>query len=161
MALSGTRAATLRATVLAALSGQSLTGLTYLTVTLTPSSDPLDVLTPTGALECQDGALVVLVRSQTTQAATPQTTGGRVQRWWQHTLTVRWAVAVLGLDGHKVSDDLQRVTDAVIDLVEAALEPQSGANLNVVSGAFGPPTRRGDFLIYEVTYACREPWARA
>jgi hypothetical protein len=160
MSMYGRRTADIRSVIQTALNGQALSGLTHLTVTLTKSSDPLTLLTPGGVVECIDGAFTVIPRSRTGAAMTPQTTGGRTQRIVTHTFAIQWAVNVGTCDLDKLDTDLIVISDAVIDLIDAALEPQSGAQYNVTEWSTIPPMRNGDYLIYEVQYVVKDPWSR-
>ena len=159
--MTGRRTSAIRLAVQTALDGQALTGLSHLTVTLAKADDPLTPLTPGATIECVDGAFTALVRSVTGAASVAQSSGGTTQRIWQHTVTVRWAVSVQGCDGAKLDTDLYGPIDAVIDLLDALFEPATGVNYNVSQSSFVPPVRQGDFLLYEVTYVLREPWARS
>lgn len=147
---------TIRGVLLTALDNQTLAGLTHLVLTLTQCCDPLSLTSPSAAAACIDGAFIVVpVNMRTVAGTTPQAVNGTVQRKWEVTYSVQWSFNESGCVGEKLSVDLLKAIDAVIRLANAALEPQSGTNYNVVSTSAVKPTRVGNILIYEVQYVCK------
>ena len=147
--------AEIRAVIIGALEGVTLSGMTYnTTLKLTQSCDPLSLTSPSAAIECVDGGFIVLVGPcRTTSGVKRQTSGGYVQRQWLAPFIIRFSVETTAYDGEKLSVDLCKIPNAVIRLVNAALEPQSGANYTIESISKSTPVRTGAILIYEVTYA--------
>lgn len=163
MSVPGHTAAEIRATIIAALENQTLAGMTYnTTLKLTQSCDPLSLTSPSAAIECVDGGFVVVPGTGRTIAGmTPMISGGTVQRMWEVPFSIKFSIDTSAYDGEKLSVDLLKFPAAVRRLVDAALEPQTGANLNVTTISEAPPVRQagGSILIYEVTYAIKFAFA--
>lgn len=152
--IAGRDDAEIRAVIITALDGQTLAGMTYnTTLKLTQSCNPLSLTSPGATAECVDGGFIVLVgSSRTTSGVRRQTSGGYVQRQWPDPFIIRFSVDVSAYDEYKLSVDLYKIRNAVLRLVNAALEPQSGTNYTIESVSKAPPVQTGNILIYEVTY---------
>lgn len=163
MSVPGTTAATIRQVIIDALDGQTLAGMTHLTaVKLSQSCDPLSLVSPSAAAECVDGGFVVIPgNGRTVSGTTPQSSGGTVQRMWEVPFVIRWSLDLNAVNLEKLGIDLLKIPAAVRRLVDAALEPQTGTNYNVVSISEATPVRQsgGSILIYEVTYAVKFTFA--
>jgi hypothetical protein len=162
MSVPGTTTATIRNVIINALDGQTLAGLTYMTVKLSQSCDPLSLTSPSAAVECIDGGFVVIPGTgRTVSATTPHSTYGTVQRQWEVPFIVRWSLDLNGVALEKLSVDLYKIPAAVRRLIDAALEPPVGTSYNVTSISESAPARQagGSILTFEVTYAIKFTFA--
>lgn len=162
MSVSSRALETIRAALLASLVGNTLT-TTYFSVTLTESENED---TPTGGLgNCPDGGVVVRSGGgRTVRAYTPQSSGGVVQRVYNHTFQIRVSINVSGAPGNRIAGDLMSLVRQIVNLIDAGMEPSSGERYAVVSNDYGAPvrsTRDPDFYELPFTVVVEEPWARS
>ncbi len=155
----------IQSTLLTGLVGTTLTGTgsPSITVTLTAGDDERDPAI--GPPECADGGVSVwYAGGSTTGSNAPNSSGGLVQRFWEHTYRVRVTVNVAGFSGDRINANIPSLVRQLINAIEAILEPQSGVNFNVMREAIREPTRHpqfSDYYLIETAVSVREAWARS
>lgn len=127
MSVTGATLDDVRQVAVDALVGQTLTG-TYLTsVSMSEAANTWTIAT--GPRWCQDGGVMVrLLRSPSTGSYTRQESGGHTQRQHRTTLRIEVGVDITAAAGSEVNADLASMARQVVNLLEAAYEPQSGGN---------------------------------
>ena len=164
MSVSGNRPETIEAVIRAGLTGTITEGTAGSTIsfTLHVAEDDRD---PTiGAGTTADGGYtLVCLGSRGTGSAAPSGTGGTVQR--QRVLSWLLSVSYLvsGARGEALGTATTAIASSLLDLVEAALEPQLGANYNAqfvdIGRLYRPPDREM-FYVQEINISAITHWSR-
>ena len=159
MSVQGHRPKAIRSTIISALNGQTITG-DSLEETLNQADDAFSPLI--GSRECVKGAFVVLVDYRSMDTATTYSASGTVQRMYGYNVRIQAAIDI-ACRPELISTDLLVWSAAMIDLIDAALEPVTGSNLNVQSVTAPMPQRApgGSLMIVEVIYTIRAFWSRS
>lgn len=165
MSVTGKTLDGIHSTLLAGLVGTVLTGTgsPSITVTLNQGDDERDPAV--GSAECADGGVSVwYAGGSTTGANAPNTTGGSVQRFWEHTYRVRVTINVGGFSGDRINANMPSLVRQLVNQIEATLEPTTGTNFNVMRETIREPQRHPqfpDYYLIETSVSVREAWARS
>lgn len=164
MAVTGRTIEDIRQTLVDGFVGQTITGAGAkpLTRTLKAGDDPYDVMAaPRG---CVDGGVIVdTPRTVSTGRTMPGfATGGRVQHECRTTFDIEVGLNVEGCTGNTLSANLTAWIRQLINLIEAALEPQSGQNENLSSRSctHGRSPNNTGFVIFRLTCEVTHWWQR-
>lgn len=165
MSITGRTIDGIAAVILTGLEGHVITGTgtPSITLTLAQGDDERDPVI--GDAECANGGVAVwYAGGSTTGMNAPNTTGGRVQRFWEHNYRVRVSFSVEGFPGDTINDNVASLVRQIVNQVEATLEPQSGGNYNVMRLSLREPQRHGTvtgYYVIELTVTLREAWERS
>lgn len=166
MAVTSRTLDTIRSTLLTGLIGVTLTGAgsPSMAVTLTQSDDARQVTV--GTRPCVDGGVSVWrLRSSTTGTTVkPSAVGGAIQRLTRSVFLVTVGLSIEGVEGGVVAANLTSLEMQLVNAVEAALEPASGAYTNVENWALRETVRDAqlnDFLTMSVEVTVIHPWIRS
>lgn len=162
MSVTGHQIEDLQNLLLAALVGQTLTGVgdPPLSVTLEQADDDID--SAVGAKDCRDGGVVVrYIGGAPTGTTLPNSTGTDLQFLYRHAYQVDIGVDVSAIGGQVLASNLTSLMRQAVNLLNAAMAPTSGAVKNYDGTEIRPAARHsrvtGHYVLSFIV-RCREAW---
>ena len=136
-------------------------------------SDPIEVdLTPgadvrrliSGLMNCIDGGVTAWrIRSNSMPQTTRSAAGGNVQRLYRSAYACEVAIFVEDVDPSILAENVPAWERQLVNLIEAGLEPDTGARYNVQSMTLHETTyhpKAGSFIVLRVDTMIQHHWER-
>jgi len=154
----------IQAAIAASLVGNTLTGTKLACVLATAI---VDQNTSSTFYEVVNGSVVVTYEggNPTSSGNVPQTSGGRIQRRWVHQFRARVTYSNRVASGQELATDAASFARQIVNLIEAGLEPQSGAIFVIPTDGISLPkvqthSKDPGFNVQDVLITVWAFWAR-